>query len=247
MSTAEKQVDRVAPPYVAFKSFKNFVGMLSSTGVPTRVDKSVMGTLSGSTQSHLTGAFKFLNLIEENGTPTSKLHQLVKSYGTPDWPGALKAACTEAYEDIVNGIDLEKASARELDGCFESLGLSGSGLDKVVRFYVASLKDSKVAYSSYIDKRKSRAQKSKKPAKSPEQPKQKQKTETSDSSALTESGTPADSIDYPIHFGGGRTGLIRVPSNISAADCRMIELTIPLIKAYTGASDGSDEDRDELF
>ena len=72
MNTATETADSVSitPPYVAFKTFKSFIKMLSANGVPSEIDKSMMDGMSGSTQSQLSATLRFLGLVD----PVSYTH-----------------------------------------------------------------------------------------------------------------------------------------------------------------------------
>ena len=160
MSTASQSADVVSAPYVPFPTFKSFLGKLAKNGgVPSNINKSVMNGIAGGTQSHLTIALKFLNLIDESGTPSPELEQLVSAHGTSDWAQVLKPIIVESYNPIIGDLDLLKASADELDNCF--IGLTAATLDKTVRFYVAALSDSQIGFSAFIKDRKPKATRTK--------------------------------------------------------------------------------------
>ena len=231
MSTDTVVEESLSAPYVGFPTFKNFIKMLADVGIPTTIDKSVMSNLSGGNQSHLIKTLKFLGLTDQDGVPTDELNSLVESVETPNWPEVLGGIVQGSYSDIVSEIDVSKASSNDLDKCFERLGFRASSLDKVVRFYVACLKDSGCQVSSFIEKRKARATRKRTPngntngnakAKSNPNPEQSE----------PDKETPDEMMDYPVYFSNGRKGLIRVPADVSIQDCNMITLTVPLIEAY---------------
>ena len=66
------------PPYVPYRSFRNFIDTLKQ-GIPARIDRSVMGTMSGALQSQLTTTLKYLDLIAPTGQPKEALAKLVNS------------------------------------------------------------------------------------------------------------------------------------------------------------------------
>ena len=69
---------RSLPPYVPYKTFKNFLEGLR-IAMPARIDRSIMGSLSGAIQSQLINALKYLKLIGPTDTPTDRLTRLVNS------------------------------------------------------------------------------------------------------------------------------------------------------------------------
>src|SRR5688572_11426146 len=73
-------VKKPIPPYVAYKTFINFVNGLKAAGIPNRIDKSII-RLSGAAQSQLIYALRFFGLIEADGKPKEPLTRLVNSEG----------------------------------------------------------------------------------------------------------------------------------------------------------------------
>ena len=108
----------VSAPYVAFKTFKNFIRSLSVNGLPSHIDKSVMSGMSGGVQSHLSSTLRFLGLVNEDLSPTSLLESLVDCCGSESWQETLAALIQASYLDILAGVDLEKATPDQLDKCF---------------------------------------------------------------------------------------------------------------------------------
>src|SRR5262245_51299380 len=70
--TSPELMERVTPPYLAYRTLKNFLDALKK-GIPGRIDRSVLSNLSGGAQSMLIGALRFFALIEADGTPTDTL------------------------------------------------------------------------------------------------------------------------------------------------------------------------------
>src|SRR6185437_17013497 len=87
------------PPYVAYKTFINFVNGLKQ-GIPARIDKSVMN-LSGAAQSQLIYALRFFDLIEADGKPKESLSRLVNSEGA-ERKKILKEMTVRAYSFVFN-------------------------------------------------------------------------------------------------------------------------------------------------
>ena len=226
--------EKITAPYVGFPTFKNFIKKLSDNGVPTNINKSVMDGMAGGTQSHLTIALRFLSLIDDSGKPSENLHQLVDSFGSDDWSEVLKPIISESYLDIIGDLDTNKASADELDKCFESIGFSSTGLDKVVRFYIASLDECGIEYSSFIKSRKPRATRNRKTnAKTKKNPPGSRDAPTNHEAEVT----PNDQNDFPVYFSSGRKGVIRVPSDLNTVDCVMLEAMVTAVKAFAESND----------
>jgi hypothetical protein len=136
------------PPYVAYKTLKNFLRSLSQ-GLPSRIDKSVMTSLSGGTQTQLLQALKYLGLITSTGVPTEQLHALVKAEGTA-YQAALRNALVTSYPFLKNEtIYLAAATMHELTEQFEALA-GGDTVRKCVTFFIPAAKDAGIQLSPYI-------------------------------------------------------------------------------------------------
>lgn len=226
---------RTSPAYVAFATFKNFIGHLKVHGIPSKVDKSVMGHLSGGTQSHLQSTLRYLGLVGSDQSPSDTLSQLAEAHGTDDWSDVLASVIKEAYADVVSDIDIMSATPNELDKCFEAKGMKGTMNDRAVRFYLTAMKDAGITFSTHFKNRKPRGSRSPNGKRGPK-PKKEKETPKSPLAAEDKDQTPPGMLDYPVHFSGGREGLIRVPADLTEEDCKMIELTIPLIQAYASSN-----------
>ena len=81
---------RPGPAYVAYPSLQTFLSQLKEHGVPSQIDRSVMTSFSGGTQSHLAATLRFLRLTNGSGAPSPAMRSLVEAVGTDQWGAALK-------------------------------------------------------------------------------------------------------------------------------------------------------------
>jgi hypothetical protein len=156
MDNAKKErVDRATAPYTSFPSFKTFVKNLKEHGLPSRIDRSVLGnSFSNAVGSQILTALKFLLLTDGNSNPTEALKALVKSYGADDWPVALTAVVKKAYQPLFQ-INLETASPNQFNERFRD---AYSGTDDVQRksmtFFLTAAREGGIKVSQYIMKNK---------------------------------------------------------------------------------------------
>lgn len=125
------------PPYLSYTTFRNFLANLKRGVIPTRVDKSTMPGQSGATQSYLLSALRFFKLIDERGVPQDGLHKMLEgtdAEATAAWKELFEAG----YGPVIEGLNLERASAGELQDRFQKLGLGGATLRKAQSFFVAA-------------------------------------------------------------------------------------------------------------
>ena len=136
------------PPYVAYRTLKNFLRSLSQA-IPSRIDKSVMPSMAGGVRSQLLQALKYLNLIEANGAPKEKLPMLVKSEGA-EYQKILREVLNAAYPFLKSKeIDLNTATMNLLDEQFSKLATGGT-VQKCITFFIPAAKDAGIPLSPFI-------------------------------------------------------------------------------------------------
>ena len=98
------------PPYVSYRTFRNFLEDLQQGGIPARVDRSYWGDrFSGSTGTQLVATLRFLRLTDNEGMPTGRLRQLVSAKG-PQRTDIMKQITYESFDFYFKGsIDLQTA------------------------------------------------------------------------------------------------------------------------------------------
>lgn len=139
-----------SPPYPSYATFVNFIKGLKETGVPSRIDKSVINKLSGSTQSALIAALKWLNLIDSAGLPMPKLEELVEA-DEVKYSETLASVLRESYKFTTDGtLDLAKATGSQVEQKFREYGVSGSTIIKCMAFFIAAAKDAKIELGPHV-------------------------------------------------------------------------------------------------
>lgn len=142
------------PPYLPYKTFVNYIDSLKQ-GVPSRIDRSTMGSIAGGVQTNLLSALRYLGLIQEHGTPTERLYQFVKSEGA-DRQGLLREMLCSAYGFLwANGFDLSNATGATFDERFKSVA-TGDTARKAEAFFLAAAKDADMPISRFITARGAR-------------------------------------------------------------------------------------------
>lgn len=145
-----------APPYVAYKTFKNFIDSLK-VAMPGRIDRSVLHTMSGGTQSHMMHALRALDLITEHGIPKDSFRELVSAEGE-DRKRHIQGALRIGYPFLFSGsIDLATGSGKQLLEQFNVVSLSGDTIRKSITFFLSAAKDSGIKLSPYFEKIQSRS------------------------------------------------------------------------------------------
>ncbi len=141
---------KVTPPYLSFRTLRNFLDAMRTNGIPGRVDRSVLKNLSGGAQSALIGALRFLDLIAVDTAPTPNLERLVR-------------ADAEARREIMRELlrrhypfmfppafALDTATAKMVRETFDEAFGGGDTSRKAMVFFLAAAKDSGVAVSPFV-------------------------------------------------------------------------------------------------
>jgi len=138
-------------PYLSYRTFKTFLDSLRVSGLPTRVDRSMMASKSGSTQALLLSTIRFLGLISENGIPTAELEKLINSHGQ-DRQEKWRAIVKRSYPQLFTAqFDLERATTREVEEVFEKEGVtSQETVRKCVTFFSLAARDAGIKLSPHI-------------------------------------------------------------------------------------------------
>jgi hypothetical protein len=242
----------VSPPYIPWKTFSAYAGSLKSSTIPHTLDSSVRpSSMAGSLWRQLASALQFLGLIDPHKVVKDAMGKLVKSHGTGEWAAAVKSYVLPAYAGIVDGLPLDRATSQQLEKCFRERGhVDGQMLDKVIRFYLHSLREAGVKYSDHLAIRKDRG------TKKPRAPKQKSsdpptresangrdqdgrtKKKKSTVESPDEDIAPPGTKRFPLYFKDKADGMILVPDELDNDDLKVIELTVSVIKAYAGQKAG---------
>src|SRR5438552_325922 len=116
--------NKIKPPYVAYTTFKNFLGSLKAGTIPSRIDRSLMIGLSGSSQSFLMNALRFFRLVDAADAPTDALESLVNSDGE-ERKKAWKGVFQKAYGPMLGDLDLARATSALLNEKLLANGVAG--------------------------------------------------------------------------------------------------------------------------
>lgn len=146
--TVAKESPKPVPPYVPYRTFLTFTEGLRQ-GVPGRIDRSLMKSMSGIMQNQLLAALRYLQLIDAKGNTAEALSRIAASEG-PDRKLALKGVLESAYRSVLNDLNLSTATSLQLNEKFKDAGASGDTVRRCVAFFLAGAKDSGLTVSPHI-------------------------------------------------------------------------------------------------
>jgi len=148
MATGEKEAAVNVPAYVPYKTLLNFVDGLKIS-IPSRIDRSVVRSLSGAMQSQLLTSLRYLRLIDDKGVPTDMLARLVASEGK-DREKALADMLRTSYSFLFQNFDLQRATGRQVEEKFVAAGVSGDTVRKCMAFFLSAAKHAGITVSPHI-------------------------------------------------------------------------------------------------
>ena len=148
MSTNVNKRPRAVPPYVPYRTFRNFLESLKD-GIPARIDRSVWGQrYSGSSGIQLMTALKVLDLVDEAGRPTETLERLVGAEGD-ERRGILRTVLDAHYAPVF-ALDLSRATRAQFHEAFRSFDTKEGVLAKCEAFFIQAAQDAGVPLSAFI-------------------------------------------------------------------------------------------------
>ena len=233
----------LTPPYISVLQLKNFVKQLAETSVPIKIDKGVIGSLSGSAQTALMSAIRFLGLVSDDGTTQKALRDLVDAYkaGEGSWKQGLLSRLNAAYKDVVVNVDIENGTWKTLEKAFIDAGVrEGQMSEKSTRFYVAAMVEAGAKVSHYITKAKGRTTGS--GTKATKRRENKPTLGKSSAGASGDSGDgdrgdedyrPEGLINHYVPLPGRPSGsLIRCPTDVSEEEIALFEHSLAFLRLY---------------
>jgi hypothetical protein len=143
-----KQEAVAVPPYLSFKTFKNFIDSLKA-GIPTRIDRTILSSMSGAVRSQLMAALRYLGLVTPHSVTTEKLAALVNSEGV-EFSRALAITLKEGYPFLFHDFDLLRATTGQMEEAFRKAGASGETIRKCVAFFLSAAKAASLPVSPHI-------------------------------------------------------------------------------------------------
>ncbi len=143
------------PPYVSYRTFRNFVDGLQQRGMPARIDRSYWSDmLSGSTGTQLMAALRFLNLVDDLGRPAGHLKPLVGAKGDQRVV-VLREMANECFDFVLQGsLEPQNATYSQLEEIFhDKYQLTGDLSRKCLKFFIELTNDAGIPLSPFITKR----------------------------------------------------------------------------------------------
>jgi hypothetical protein len=139
--------DTFTPPYIPFQTLLTFLDELAANDIPPRIDRTMLGHMSGTTQSFLLATLRSLGLIGDNLDVQPELEALaLDSSGRPERVGGL---LRRYYPEQIR-LGQATATAGQLQESFREYGLSGDTVRKAIRFFLHAADYAGIKLSPYF-------------------------------------------------------------------------------------------------
>ncbi|MCA1704979.1 MAG: hypothetical protein LC808_17640 [Actinobacteria bacterium] len=135
------------PPYLPFSTFIGFLDKLGEHDIPPRIDRSVMDSMSGTTQSFLLAALRSFDLVGENFEVRPTLERLALN---PDERPQLIGDLLRHYYAEQIKLGTETATSGQLAESFRNYDLSGETVRKAIRFFLHAAEFAGIKLSPYF-------------------------------------------------------------------------------------------------
>ncbi len=146
---AETQEHEAQPPYISFQTVRNFAGSFRSTGLPNRIDRSLIVGQSGGTQSYLLSALRFFGLMDASNKPTERWARL--NADSESEPEVWKEAVMESYSFLFgDSFNHETATDAEIAEKFREKKLSGATIRKCMSCFASACEVAGIKTSPHL-------------------------------------------------------------------------------------------------
>lgn len=147
---AKTEERKLVPPYLSYKTFMNFINGFAETTIPMRIDRDLLGNLSGAAQGHLMATLKYLELIDPEGRPDDRLGALARSEGD-ERKRLLLDILKKSYPFLfTNDFDVQRATSRLMNEKFTEAGASGDTVRKSIAFFLTAAEAAGITISPHI-------------------------------------------------------------------------------------------------
>lgn len=136
-------------PYLAFLTFLNALDNVAAHGVPNFIDRSSFPSFSGGAVAATLSAFRFFELIHEDGRPTERLHEIAKNADSRQQN--IKSLLNAHYKNLI-ALDLSRATPSQFDNEFSSdlYNVNGDTRVKAKTFFIKAAQYADIPISKLI-------------------------------------------------------------------------------------------------
>jgi hypothetical protein len=131
--------------YLPFKTLLTAITSLSQA-LPQKLDKSAWPSFSNLTKGQTFNAFKFLGLVDKDGYVQPVLKDIVKeSIDKPEFKTILSDILKDKYSKVIE-LASQNGTIAQLQETMRGYGVSGTTLERAIRFWTEAAKFSGIKY-----------------------------------------------------------------------------------------------------
>lgn len=139
------------PPYISFNTHENTAERMRLEGIPSRVDRSYLGSWSGSAQKQFMRGERMLGFLDEDNRPTPDYVRYIKN---PEERPAIMRAILEAKYAGMLALG-ENATQQQLEEAFRAYpGISGATVAKAISFFLGAANYAGIKLSPHYNARR---------------------------------------------------------------------------------------------
>jgi len=147
----------IPPPYLPYRTFDGYIEGLRASGIPAKIDRSVLPNKSRLEQTMLLNTLQFLGLITTERISTPALTTLVNAADAEKRQKALREILMTRFSFLfTDGFRLENATPSMLQAAFTEVGVSGDTVRKAMAFFLMAAQEAQIPVSSYLRARPGR-------------------------------------------------------------------------------------------
>ena len=138
-----------SPPYLSFSTVRHFMDSFKEAGVPDRIDRTLIPGQSGTTQTYLLAALRFLGFIDQAGTPTALMAEwhTMSDDEKPIYAKAIK----QSYDFLFDGsFKLEAATEGQIREKLKEKDIQGDTARKAITFFVNACEFAEIPVSPHL-------------------------------------------------------------------------------------------------
>lgn len=144
---AEESNSKLTPPYLPYRTLISSLEKLAE-GIPPKIDRGIWKNQTGSIQSQIMGAYRFLGLIDDQNKPQKSLHELVANRAKPS--ESIKAILEDKYAEVIKH-NLSTMTQALIDEYFETaFGVQGDVKRKSITFFLQAAKAVGIPLSTFL-------------------------------------------------------------------------------------------------
>lgn len=135
-----------SPPYnIPWATFNNTIEKIAAD-LPSKIDRSYLGSMSGGLKQYLIYAFRHFGLIEEDGAPSEDLLSMAKD---PSQRGPIMARLLQEHYPAAVALGTTNSTPDQLANAFAEMfpSVSGDSRVKTIRFFLAAMEYAKLPRS----------------------------------------------------------------------------------------------------